>query len=572
SKNMILGEAFRYITELKQQNDEMLLSGGDKVQAEEIKRLRHQLEDLRKESAHYIELLKANGINFLDDPTVHWKGKQRCAKATVVSQPAVLHQPSAVPQTTLLTQTPQTAVAAQPAILPKAVPPTHSHSYPAIQPKPQLHHAIPPQPEPQPAMPSQSQSHPAMMPQSQSAIVPPIQHTVVPQPQAATLPVLQAMQVLQMNSDGAPVIGTAPAQNNPNVVILQQASPCPASQVIREDVTSHTPCQHIVIIQTPTMAPAPQNHQTSIVPTTAPTTLPTHATTSSSPCTTAVQANVTKQLVHILPRPTTQVQTPMQTQVQTPMQTQVQTQAPQTITVNGQVYVLQSVKSAENGSSQDTVLLSCHHMNKISQVQCTFNRDMHSMAPHSLARMWEATFTSNISNNRSSRDTSTNFIITLHNQKRRSMVFSRGLYYKISMCIKRGWCVGVRQEPLLVCRNNITWKRVVSSRNSSISSINNSSSSPSSISSKLSNTNSSPSSTNSISNNHSSTNSNKNSSFHSSNSHTSSNSSSKYSSRAPIHDISIFSSRFSSSNISAVDKRRIVRANRLAPGLIRAAI
>lgn len=29
---MILGEAFRYITELKQQNDEMLLNGGDKVQ------------------------------------------------------------------------------------------------------------------------------------------------------------------------------------------------------------------------------------------------------------------------------------------------------------------------------------------------------------------------------------------------------------------------------------------------------------------------------------------------------------------------------------------------------------
>ncbi|MCI4391582.1 hypothetical protein PGIGA_G00136130 [Pangasianodon gigas] len=80
SKNMILGEAFRYITELKQQNDEMLLNGGDKVQAEEIKRLRQQVEDLRKESAHYIELLKANGINFLDDPTIHWKGKQRCAK------------------------------------------------------------------------------------------------------------------------------------------------------------------------------------------------------------------------------------------------------------------------------------------------------------------------------------------------------------------------------------------------------------------------------------------------------------------------------------------------------------
>lgn len=29
---MILGEAFRYISELKQQNDEMLLNGGDKVQ------------------------------------------------------------------------------------------------------------------------------------------------------------------------------------------------------------------------------------------------------------------------------------------------------------------------------------------------------------------------------------------------------------------------------------------------------------------------------------------------------------------------------------------------------------
>ncbi|KAL6462822.1 hypothetical protein MHYP_G00292440 [Metynnis hypsauchen] len=612
SKNMILGEAFRYITELKQQNDEMLLSGGDKVQAEEIKRLRQQLEDLRKESAHYIELLKANGINFLDDPTIHWKAKTcipsnpsqishidkqpvnaitiqpscdiqmgagqtlgvtdgaqineiivssttsshiplatlipavskpclavveqytavapvapklpppvnyitlqgLCPKlavtaplqqtqpanptsslasstslttplqiqpvisltslpqtvvnnplvsdassvfqqdteirtfahtlptssthhrtsaanstqttwttlqltgntvqpvcqalatessnsgqnvqqlsvcpvvanppvhpthfqiqtqvsmqpqtpapahlpvqprppqlypailpqtavvtqasllsqATVVSQPAVLHQPSVVPQTALLTQ-PQTAVVAQPTILPKAVPPTQSHSYPAIQPKSQLHHATPPQPDPQPAMPSQPQAHPAVLPQAQSAIVPPLQHTVVPQPQAAPLPVLQTMQVLQMNSDGTSVIGTTPPQNNPNVVILQQASSCPAPQVVREDVTSQTPCQHIVIIQTPTMPP--QNHPTSIVPTTTPT-LPNQIATSNSPSTTSVQANVTKQLVHILPRPSTQVQS----------------QTPQTITVNGQVYVLQSVKSAEKGSSQ----------------------------------------------------------------------------------------------------------------------------------------------------------------------------------------------------------------------------
>lgn len=31
---MILAEAFRYITELKRQNDEMLLNGGDEVQGE----------------------------------------------------------------------------------------------------------------------------------------------------------------------------------------------------------------------------------------------------------------------------------------------------------------------------------------------------------------------------------------------------------------------------------------------------------------------------------------------------------------------------------------------------------
>lgn len=34
---MILGEAFRYITELKQQNDEMLLNGGDKVQGKRFR-------------------------------------------------------------------------------------------------------------------------------------------------------------------------------------------------------------------------------------------------------------------------------------------------------------------------------------------------------------------------------------------------------------------------------------------------------------------------------------------------------------------------------------------------------
>ncbi|KAJ8276954.1 hypothetical protein GJAV_G00069760 [Gymnothorax javanicus] len=85
SKNMILDQALRYIIQLKQQNDILLLNGGDRVQAEEICRLRRQLEDLRKESAHYMELLKANGIRFLNDPTVHWKGKLCCAKVAKVT-------------------------------------------------------------------------------------------------------------------------------------------------------------------------------------------------------------------------------------------------------------------------------------------------------------------------------------------------------------------------------------------------------------------------------------------------------------------------------------------------------
>ncbi|XP_061093879.1 basic helix-loop-helix domain-containing protein USF3 isoform X1 [Conger conger] len=85
SKNMILDQALRYIIQLKQQNDILLLNGGDRVQAEEICRLRRQLEELRKESAHYMELLKVNGISFLNDPTVHWKGKLRCAKVAKVT-------------------------------------------------------------------------------------------------------------------------------------------------------------------------------------------------------------------------------------------------------------------------------------------------------------------------------------------------------------------------------------------------------------------------------------------------------------------------------------------------------
>ncbi|XP_053311269.1 basic helix-loop-helix domain-containing protein USF3 [Spea bombifrons] len=88
SKNMILEQAFKYITELKRQNDELLLNGGDKEQACEIRRLRKQLADIQKENARYIELLKSNDICLYDDPTLHWKGKMRNAKASfVVAEP-----------------------------------------------------------------------------------------------------------------------------------------------------------------------------------------------------------------------------------------------------------------------------------------------------------------------------------------------------------------------------------------------------------------------------------------------------------------------------------------------------
>ncbi|KAJ1112371.1 hypothetical protein NDU88_000639 [Pleurodeles waltl] len=80
SKNMILDQAFKYITELKRQNDELLLNGGDKEQADEILRLRKQLSDIQKENARYIELLKANDICLYDDPTIHWKGNLKNAK------------------------------------------------------------------------------------------------------------------------------------------------------------------------------------------------------------------------------------------------------------------------------------------------------------------------------------------------------------------------------------------------------------------------------------------------------------------------------------------------------------
>jgi len=52
--------------------------------AEEIKKLRKQLDELQKENGRYIELLKANDICLYDDPTIHWKGNLKNAKVSVV--------------------------------------------------------------------------------------------------------------------------------------------------------------------------------------------------------------------------------------------------------------------------------------------------------------------------------------------------------------------------------------------------------------------------------------------------------------------------------------------------------
>ncbi|XP_051970362.1 basic helix-loop-helix domain-containing protein USF3 isoform X2 [Xyrauchen texanus] len=278
------------------------------------------------------------------------------AVPAIVSQAVVVHHPSE-PQPTYLTH-PQSAVQAQPALLPKsqinsALIPNSNHT---IQPKPLLQAAIPSQPHLQPTVVPQAQSavvpqlHLSMVPQAQPIINPPTQPALVPQPQAATLPVLQTMQVLQVNSDETPVAVTSSPQNNAHVVILQQGSSCPAPQVHREDMTSQTPCQHIVIIQAPALTPASQSHHTAIVSNTT-STLSSQTTTSHPTCTTGtMQAAGTKQLVHILPRPSTQLQA----------------QAPQTITVNGQVYVLQSVKLPDKGNSQQ----SSQSVTQILQPSC----------------------------------------------------------------------------------------------------------------------------------------------------------------------------------------------------------
>lgn len=250
-------------------------------------------------------------------------------------QPAILNQAQAQP---VLAPQPQCAVIPQSAILPQ----------PAVV----GHPTVVSQPQPAVLQPASLVPHPP------AALIPQQQPALVPQQQATVLPLLQTMQVLQVKPTGGTASGvTAPQNtNNPSVVILQQASTCPNQSVVREEITNPTPCQHIVIIQAPSQtAPAPQNPQVGMVPAAVPTALPVVSTqiptTSNSMSATSLQSVGGKQLVHILPRP-------VQPQINHPLQV---TQAsaspqvpptPQTITVNGQVFALQPMKTSDKPISQ----------------------------------------------------------------------------------------------------------------------------------------------------------------------------------------------------------------------------
>lgn len=199
---------------------------------------------------------------------------------------------------------------------------------------------------PQPAVVSQPQ--PAVLQPSSLVTHPPL----IPQPQSAVLPLLQTMQVLQVKPANPTASGVTAAQstNNPSVVILQQANTCPAQSVVREEMTNQTPCQHIVIIQAPNQpAPASQNPPVSVVSAAVPQ-VPSVSTTMPSTSTSSVTSPQTvggKQLVHILPRPV-QPQ-PSKCQPITPPSTSTSAAVtPKTITVNGQVFALQPVKTTDN--------------------------------------------------------------------------------------------------------------------------------------------------------------------------------------------------------------------------------
>nr|XP_046211589.1 LOW QUALITY PROTEIN: basic helix-loop-helix domain-containing protein USF3-like [Oncorhynchus gorbuscha] len=217
---------------------------------------------------------------------------------TVLPQSAIMSQPAVVANSTMISRP-------QPAVQQQATVPSHPQTVLMTQPQP------------------------AMLPQVQAQA----------HPQAAVRPLLQTMQVLQMNPTGTAIAGVTTPQNtnNPSVVILQQANPCSAQSVVSDDLTNQTPCQHIVIIQASNQPPPapPQNPQVGMVPAAAPNQI---VATSSTTSTTGQQIVGGKQLVHILPRPVPQTQTPQAPPVPS---------NPQTITVNGQVFALQPMKTSE---------------------------------------------------------------------------------------------------------------------------------------------------------------------------------------------------------------------------------
>uniref|UniRef100_A0A1A8CKK4 KIAA2018 n=1 Tax=Nothobranchius kadleci TaxID=1051664 RepID=A0A1A8CKK4_NOTKA len=237
-------------------------------------------------------------------------------------QTHTLLKPPAVPNQ------PQCAVLSQPALVP--------------------HPAVVSQPQPTVLQPASLVPHPP------AALISQPQPALVPQPQAAVLPLLQTMQVLQVNPAAAAASGVTASQNtnNPSLVILQQASACPSQPVVREEMTNQTPCQHIVIIQAPSQAAsAPQTPQVGMVPAAAPAASTQTPTTSSPVPAPPVQSVGGKQLVHILPRPIQPSVNHPRSVSQASSSPPVPT-TPQTITVNGQVFALQPMKTSDKSSSQ----------------------------------------------------------------------------------------------------------------------------------------------------------------------------------------------------------------------------
>ncbi|KAK3541485.1 hypothetical protein QTP86_027238, partial [Hemibagrus guttatus] len=453
SKNMILGEAFRYISELKQQNDEMLLSGGDKVQAEELKRLRQQVEDLRKESAHYIELLKANGINFLDDPTIHWKGKQRCAKVAKITPTHLMSKGIIVYSNENLASSAS-------------------------------------------KMSENPVSHFDKQPINALAIHPSCNVQVGPG-QALGVPngtQINEMTVSSTTSSHIPLATLIPAVSKPCLAVVEQyAAVAPVAPKLPPPgnfVTLQGICPKLAVT-----APSPQQTQPA-------KSTPTLA--SSTSCTMPVQLQPVFNMSSL----------------------------PQTMTLQcSLLYPSWLQESVHPLNLFYPLLYPCQH------------RDTYSMAHHNLDRSWEEAITSNINTTKNNRDTFTNFSITLHNQTRSSTIFNRGLCCKIRMSIKRESYELVRQDHLLICRSNITWRKMVCSINHS---------------SSLNSTNSKLSSTNSSSNNHNSTNISSNHNTNSKNRSNFNNSSSnKCSSKVHTRGINIFSNNFS--NNTLVDRKRILR-------------